>query len=234
MQQVFSPVAPGSARLLPGEFLQRYELNRRYLLSLRTENLLQSHYMEAGLWNPRHRVTDIHWGWESPTCQIRGTFLGHWLSAAARGYAWHGDTEIKARGDRIVAELARCQAENGGEWAGSIPCRVSRLDRPGQDGLGAPLRASQEPDGAVRDGHLRQRTSRRSRWPRSGQAGSTAGPRQFSRQQMDDILDFRNRRHAGGLGRPLRAYRQAAIPGPYAAATTGRASSTACSQARIR
>jgi DUF1680 family protein len=121
MQHAFTPVAPGSARLLPGEFLQRYELNRRYLMSLRPENLLQSHYMEAGLWNPRHRVTDIHWGWESPTCQIRGTFLGHWLSAAARGYAWHGDAEIKARADAIVAEVGRCQRENGGEWAGPIP-----------------------------------------------------------------------------------------------------------------
>jgi DUF1680 family protein len=123
MQQTFRPVAPGSARLLPGQFRLRYELNRRYLLSLKPENLLQSHYMEAGLWNPRHRVSDIHWGWESPTCQVRGHFLGHWLSAAARSYAWHGDVELKARGDYIVSELARCQQEHGGEWAGPIPAQ---------------------------------------------------------------------------------------------------------------
>ncbi len=29
--------------------------------------------------------------------------------------------EIKGKADHIVAELARCQQENGGEWAGSIP-----------------------------------------------------------------------------------------------------------------
>ena len=29
--------------------------------------------------------------------------------------------EAKAKADHIVAELARCQHENGGEWAGSIP-----------------------------------------------------------------------------------------------------------------
>ena len=121
MSQTFSALAPGSARLLPGPFEERYQLNRQYLLSLKTENLLHNHYMEAGLWNPRHRVTGIHWGWESPTCEIRGTFLGHWLSAAARIYAWHGDVELKGRADYIVGEVARCQRENGGEWAGPIP-----------------------------------------------------------------------------------------------------------------
>ena len=34
---------------------------------------------------------DRHWGWESPTCQVRGQFLGHWLSAAARIVATTGD-----------------------------------------------------------------------------------------------------------------------------------------------
>ena len=234
MQQVFSPVAPGSARLLPGEFLQRYELNRRYLLSLRTENLLQSHYMEAGLWNPRHRVTDIHWGWESPTCQIRGTFLGHWLSAAARGYAWHGDTEIKARGDRIVAETGALPGRERRRVGRLDPRRVSRLDRPGQDGLGTPLRAPQEPDGAVRDGHLRRERAGARGGREVGRLvppldrGSSAGSRWTTSLTVE----------TGGmleaLGRSVRTDRQAAIPGPYAAATTGRASSTACSPARIR
>lgn len=52
---------------------------------------------------------------------MRGHFLGHWLSGAARTYAGTGDAQIKAKADWIVAELGRCQEENGGEWAGSIP-----------------------------------------------------------------------------------------------------------------
>jgi DUF1680 family protein len=36
-------------------------------------------------------------------------------------FAFRRDLEIKARADAIVSELARCQKENGGEWAGSIP-----------------------------------------------------------------------------------------------------------------
>jgi hypothetical protein len=118
---MLKPIPPGQVRLLPSLFTARAELNRRYLLSLREENLLQNYYLEAGLWSVPGEPENCHWGWESPTCQLRGHFLGHWLSAAARLYATRGDLEIKARADWIISELARCQAENGGEWAGSIP-----------------------------------------------------------------------------------------------------------------
>jgi len=124
------PVPPGQVKLLDSEFKRRQELNRNYLTSLTNQNLLQNFYLEAGLWNPTFRQTgmggasrgdDIHWGWESPTCQLRGHFLGHWLSAAAFLAASTGDAELKAKADRIVSELARVQRQNGGEWVGSIP-----------------------------------------------------------------------------------------------------------------
>jgi DUF1680 family protein len=123
MQEVFRPLAPQAVKLLPSPFLHRYNLNRRYVLDLRNDNLLQNYYQEAGLWGPRDRagLDGCHGGWEIPTCQLRGHFLGHWLSAVARLYAATGDGEAKAKGDAVVAELARCQAENGGEWAGPIP-----------------------------------------------------------------------------------------------------------------
>ena len=73
------------------------------------------------MWGPRVKPEDAHWGWESPTCQIRGEFLGHWLSAAAHIIASTGDLEIKGKADFIVSEVARCQEENGGEWAAPIP-----------------------------------------------------------------------------------------------------------------
>ena len=132
-----------NVRLLSGLFLDRFNLNRRYVMSLLNRNLLQNHYLEAGLWQARFRETkrnrnfdpgqvidhvdDIHWGWESPSCELRGHFLGHWLSAAARIYAATDDGEAKAKADAVVGELARCQRENGGEWVASIP--PSYLDR---------------------------------------------------------------------------------------------------------
>ena len=121
MAEIFRPLQNHQVKLLPGLFQKRFDINRRYVFSLKTQNLLQNHYMEAGLWAPIGKPEDAHWGWESPTCQIRGEFLGHWLSAAAHIYASTGDQEIKAKADIIVAEVRRCQEENGGEWAGPIP-----------------------------------------------------------------------------------------------------------------
>ena len=71
-----------NAHLLPGLFKERADVNRAYLMELTTENLLQNFYLEAGVRTDRD-VTEMHLGWESPTCQLRGHFLGHWISAAA-------------------------------------------------------------------------------------------------------------------------------------------------------
>jgi hypothetical protein len=111
-------------------FQERYDLNRKYVMSLKNENLLQNHYIEARIWQSPFRNThngetswgeDRHWGWEAPTCQVRGQFLGHWLSAAARIAETGDDREARAKLERVIAELARCQEANGGEWAASIP-----------------------------------------------------------------------------------------------------------------
>jgi len=116
--------------LLPGLFPDRFSLNRRYVMSLNDEALLQNHYAEAGMINRCLRATtheetdtgdDLHWGWESPTCQIRGQFLGHWLSAAAKIYASTRDEQAKTKADHIISELGQCQKKNGGEWVASIP-----------------------------------------------------------------------------------------------------------------
>ncbi|WP_058301562.1 beta-L-arabinofuranosidase domain-containing protein [Gorillibacterium timonense] len=113
--------------LLPGIFRERMNVNREYLMELDTQCLLQNFYLEAGIVMPGLQVVDnpetakLHWGWEAPTCQLRGHFLGHWLSAAASYVATEQDRELKAKLDKIISELARCQELNGGEWIGSIP-----------------------------------------------------------------------------------------------------------------
>ena len=103
------------------------DVNRQYLLELDTNCLLQNFYLEAGIILPGLQVVDnpetanLHWGWEAPTCQLRGHFLGHWISAAAKLIAADGEPELRVKLDNIVSELARCQELNGGEWVGSIP-----------------------------------------------------------------------------------------------------------------
>lgn len=91
------------------------------MMSLKVENLLRAHYLEAGLIRMNDKPEGIHWGWDSPTSEIRGTFCGHWLSAAARMYRDTGDEELFGRANFIVSEIARCQIANGGRWAFPIP-----------------------------------------------------------------------------------------------------------------
>lgn len=136
MPESLHPVAMNRVTLLPSLYQQRLSLARRYVMSLKNAALLQNYYLEARLWKTRLHATprderddrnahqtgaDLHWGWESPTVQLRGHFLGHWLSAAALLYAGSRDLEAKGKADDIVSELARCQQHNGGEWAGPIP-----------------------------------------------------------------------------------------------------------------
>ena len=103
------------------KLLDREQSNRDYLMSLSNDDLLFTYNVEAGRYNGRGIRTERLGGWESSTCQIRGHFLGHWLSAAAIRYHAYGDMEIKAKADAIIEELAICQQENGGQWVAAIP-----------------------------------------------------------------------------------------------------------------
>lgn len=113
-------------RLLNSLFKERENINRSYLLELDSDCLLQNFYFEAGICTPNSRIHNpetakIHWGWESPSCQLRGHFLGHWLSAASILIATYGDIELSTKLNHIIDELERCQKLNGGEWVSSIP-----------------------------------------------------------------------------------------------------------------
>lgn len=128
--ETLQPLPPGHVKLLGSTFLSRSRLNRDYVVSLKNKNLLQNFYLEAGMGGPqirlnsaegRRQADDMHWGWESPTCQLRGHFLGHWISAAAYIAASTGDAEVRGKAETIVSELARIQEHNGGRWAAPIP-----------------------------------------------------------------------------------------------------------------
>lgn len=110
-----------SVTLLEGNFIRREKDNREYLMMLKTEYLLRNFLLEAGRISGRGMDLNAMGGWEDPSCQLRGHFLGHWLSAAALHYESSHDVELKAKAEVIVNELAVCQKDNGGEWACSIP-----------------------------------------------------------------------------------------------------------------
>jgi len=101
---------------------ERQRRNRDYLMELKTENLLLHYRSEAGLAGLlNHTLKGVHGGWEAPLSQIRGTFTGHWLSAAAQIYEETGDQELKIKADFIVSEIKKCQEANGGQWLFPIP-----------------------------------------------------------------------------------------------------------------
>lgn len=121
-----SHVGNDKVKMLPGLFKERYDLNNKYMHSLEPAKLLQNFYAEAGL-NKEFQIgkdgdiSGFYWGWESPMGQLRGHFLGHYLSACAYIWDQSGDGDLKNKADFIIDELARCQQLNGGEWIGSIP-----------------------------------------------------------------------------------------------------------------
>ena len=117
----------GTVKLSDGIFKERENTNRNYLLELKNKNLLQNFYLQAGvplenagILNDLNNV-DMHFGWESTSCQLRGHFLGHWLSAASMLYATYKDNELLNRINHIINELEHLQELNGGKWIGSIP-----------------------------------------------------------------------------------------------------------------
>lgn len=110
-----------AVKLTEGELLRREHLNRDYLMKLSNHHLLRNYLLEAGRYSSRGTDTGFMKGWEDSTCQLRGHFLGHWLSAAALRYEETGDGELKAKADAIIQELALCQKDNGGEWVCPIP-----------------------------------------------------------------------------------------------------------------
>lgn len=130
-------LSKSDVKVTGGVFRDRMNVDKRYLLELDSQCLLQNFYIEAGIIMPGLQMVpdpakaNLHWGWEAPVCQLRGHFLGHWLSAAAAFVATDGDNDLKVKLDFIVSELARCQELNGGEWVGSIPEKyMNRLARP--------------------------------------------------------------------------------------------------------
>lgn len=139
MNKKFELSKPQQTRLLDSEIAKRFHVNEKLLLSYQSGDLLRSYYFEAGLWKDNSENPAIgHWGWEGPTSEIRGHFLGHWLSAAAITYATDGNQELLGRARFIIDELERCQKANGGEWIGAIPEKQLKWTMQGRN-FGVPL-----------------------------------------------------------------------------------------------
>ena len=72
-------------RLLDGPYKHAQELDHKYLLSLDPDRLLFSFRANAKL--PKRANVKPYGGWEAPSVELRGHFVGHYLSACSLMYA---------------------------------------------------------------------------------------------------------------------------------------------------
>ncbi len=123
------PFPMTQVRLLPSIFKDAQDWNRAYMQRLPEDRLVRNFMVNAGLPSSAQPLG----GWEQDTAgragELRGHFTGHYLSAAAFLGASTGDAEIKAKGDQMVADLAKCQAKLGGGYLSAFPTEwFDRLD----------------------------------------------------------------------------------------------------------
>jgi hypothetical protein len=117
------PFPMHQVRLLPNSiFYDAQEWNRGYMERLTADRLLYTFRANAGLAVGSAKPLG---GWEQPengqrSSELRGHFPGHFLSASAQSAA-NGDTQAKAKGDYMVAEMAKCQQRLGGKYLSAFP-----------------------------------------------------------------------------------------------------------------
>src|SRR5258708_14820844 len=99
------PFSLFEVRLREGPFKHAQELDRKYLLSLDPERLLHNFRVNAGLPSTAKPLG----GWEAPDCELRGHFVGHYLSACAKMYTATGDTTLKRNAEYVVTEFVSSQ-----------------------------------------------------------------------------------------------------------------------------
>jgi DUF1680 family protein len=106
---IATPFDLHQVRLLPGVFRDDLEVNRKYMMALDVDRMMVSFRTTAGL----PTTAEPYYGWEAPNNELRGHFVGHYVSGCALMFAQTGDAVVKARGDQVVAELAKCQQASG-------------------------------------------------------------------------------------------------------------------------
>ena len=120
------PFAAGQVQLREGPFKDAQTWNLAFIKRQSPDRLLHVFRVNAGIASSAKPLG----GWESPDCELRGHFVGHYLSACALFYASIGVEEIKRRANYIVSVLAECQKKlNSQGYLSAFPLELfDRLD----------------------------------------------------------------------------------------------------------
>jgi len=114
------PFELGQVRLAASRWTQNQDRTLAYLRSVDVDRLLYN-------FRANHRLStqgaQALGGWEAPSFPFRTHSQGHFLTAWAQAWAVLGDTTCRDKATTMVAELAKCQANNGA--AGFTPGYLS-------------------------------------------------------------------------------------------------------------
>src|ERR1039458_9051688 len=97
------PFSMTQVRLLPSFWKDMMELNRSYLYSLPNERLAHNFRVTVGIPSDAEPIG----GWEAPDCELRGHYVGHYLSSCAFVHESTGGEGIVAKANDLVAILAQ-------------------------------------------------------------------------------------------------------------------------------
>ncbi|KAL6603831.1 hypothetical protein ACP70R_044192 [Stipagrostis hirtigluma subsp. patula] len=124
--ELLSPVSLHDVRLLDAGggdgdgtsmYWQAQQTNLEYLLYLDPDRLAWAFRHHAGL----PTVGDPYGGWEVPNGQLRGHFVGHYLSASAQMWASTRNDTLRERMAATVDILHRCQKKIGTGYLAAYP-----------------------------------------------------------------------------------------------------------------
>ncbi|MFC8417661.1 beta-L-arabinofuranosidase domain-containing protein [Streptomyces coelicoflavus] len=104
------PFDLGAVGLTPSRWLDNQNRTLPYLRFVDVDRLLHNFRTNHRLSTNGAAATG---GWEAPDFPFRSHVQGHFLTAWAQAYAVTGDTACRDKALYMVAELAKCQANNG-------------------------------------------------------------------------------------------------------------------------
>ncbi|KAL1539610.1 hypothetical protein AAHA92_24070 [Salvia divinorum] len=96
------------------------QTNLEYLLMLDVDRLVWSFRRTAGLEAPG----EPYGGWEAPDVELRGHFVGHYLSASALMWASTHNGDLRKKMSSVVSALSDCQNKIGTGYLSAFPSEL--------------------------------------------------------------------------------------------------------------
>ncbi|MEU3548767.1 beta-L-arabinofuranosidase domain-containing protein [Streptomyces longwoodensis] len=111
-----SPFELGQVKLTASRWLDNQNRTQSYLRFVDVDRLMYTFRVNHR--RPTGGAAPVG-GWEAPDFPFRSHVQGHFLTAWAQAYAVTGDTVCRDKAQYMVAELAKCQANNGAAGFGA-------------------------------------------------------------------------------------------------------------------